>query len=217
MEADGVATNSGGVTNVSGSSAATSGQDAHALYVTGTGSTANLSGTNTFTTTGAGRGRRLCGARRGHHRRRLVDDDDRDRGGVSPAAGLGALRRQCGRSRLEDHARWRDDHDLGPRRVRATRERRGGQRDRRVDHGHGNAQRQDDQRSRDSRGTGGNGASILATGGGTIVSAGNAVSFSGGPVRRRPSTIPPSTFSGESSPTRQTRHPISTTPPPTPG
>lgn len=50
----GVLTAAGGVTNLSGDSVATSGQDAHALAVTGSGSRANLNGTNSFATQGAG-------------------------------------------------------------------------------------------------------------------------------------------------------------------
>ena len=52
--AAGVELIAGGVTNMSGGSVATSSQDAHALFVTGAGSLANLSGTNTFSTLGAG-------------------------------------------------------------------------------------------------------------------------------------------------------------------
>jgi autotransporter family porin len=50
----GVETNSGGVTNISGGAVATSGQDAHALFVTGAGSRVNLSGATTFATQGDG-------------------------------------------------------------------------------------------------------------------------------------------------------------------
>ena len=50
----GVATENGGVTNIAGGSVSTAGQDAHALFVSGSGSHANLSGVGTFGTTGAG-------------------------------------------------------------------------------------------------------------------------------------------------------------------
>ncbi len=54
LGASGVVTQNGGVTNVGGGSVATSGQDAHALFATGSGSKANLSGAGTFATTGDG-------------------------------------------------------------------------------------------------------------------------------------------------------------------
>jgi Autochaperone Domain Type 1 len=54
LRAIGVHTNSAGSTTLTNSSVATSGQDAHALFVTGSGSQANLSGTNIFATQGAG-------------------------------------------------------------------------------------------------------------------------------------------------------------------
>ncbi len=50
----GVITANAGVTYLNGVSVATFGQDAHALFVTGSGSQANLSGTNVFATQGAG-------------------------------------------------------------------------------------------------------------------------------------------------------------------
>jgi hypothetical protein len=52
--ANGVFTNAGGVTNINGGSVNTAGQDAHALFVTGLGSQGNLGGAGTFATTGAG-------------------------------------------------------------------------------------------------------------------------------------------------------------------
>ncbi len=52
--ASGVVTNSGGVTSIAGGSVATAGQDAHALVATGAGSQVNLSGSNSFATQGAG-------------------------------------------------------------------------------------------------------------------------------------------------------------------
>ena len=54
MAAIGVETNSGGVTNISGGAVNTSGEGAHALFVTGAGSTVNLSGGTTFATHGDG-------------------------------------------------------------------------------------------------------------------------------------------------------------------
>jgi Autochaperone Domain Type 1 len=54
MAAIGVETNSGGVTNIRGGAVNTSGQDAHALFVTGAGSIVNLSGATTFATRGDG-------------------------------------------------------------------------------------------------------------------------------------------------------------------
>src|SRR5208283_3091445 len=50
----GVASIAGGVTNVSGGSVGTTGRDAHALFVTGAGSQASLSGTNALATQGNG-------------------------------------------------------------------------------------------------------------------------------------------------------------------
>ena len=50
----GIESTAGGVTNIAGGSVSTAGQDAHAVFVSGPGSQANLSGVGTFGTTGAG-------------------------------------------------------------------------------------------------------------------------------------------------------------------
>ena len=52
--APGVDTNSGGVTTISGGSVNTTGQDSRALFVSGSGSKANLAGAGSFSTAGAG-------------------------------------------------------------------------------------------------------------------------------------------------------------------
>ncbi len=85
---DGVMTANGGVTNLSGSSVATSGQDAHALVVSGSGSQTNLSGTNTFATQGAGANglvASLGGVIISTGLTRVTTS-----GGLSPATGFGA-------------------------------------------------------------------------------------------------------------------------------
>ena len=50
----GIEFKAGGLTNIAGGSVNTAGPDAHALFVSGSGSQANLSGVGTFGTTGAG-------------------------------------------------------------------------------------------------------------------------------------------------------------------
>ena len=86
--AAGVVTANGATTNFGGGSVATSGQDAHALFVIGSGSAANLSGAATFATTGAGATglfAALGGAVSATGSATITTT-----GGISPATGLGA-------------------------------------------------------------------------------------------------------------------------------
>ena len=119
-------TNSGGVTNINGGSVSTTGQDAHALVVSGAGSTVNLSGVTALSTQG--------------------------NGAFGIYAALGGVVSATGTLNVETT-------NAGAVAV----------------------------------GLQGNGASVLATGGGSIVSAGTAIAFLAGRTRSRPSTISTST------------------------
>ena len=174
----GVSSIGGGVTNLSGGSVATLGQDAHALFVTGSGSQANLSGSNTFATQGAG----AIGfyATAGGGVARDGSGDDRDHRRRLAIDGIGRIRRQRGRRRLAHRTGRGDHHDLRRRRDRAFRQRRGFERRRRLDHGCRNAHPQDHEpRGRGGRAAGQRRVDIRDRGG-TIASAGDAIDFLGG-------------------------------------
>jgi hypothetical protein len=85
-----VVTNSGGVTNISGGVVETAGQDAHTLVVTGPGSTVNLSGANTFLTLGAGAIGLYANQGGVVNATGAPKTTITTAGGVSPATGLGA-------------------------------------------------------------------------------------------------------------------------------
>ena len=141
----GVETNSGGVTNISGGSVSTAGQDAHALFVTGAGSTANLSGATAFTTQGAGAigiYATLGGVVTATSGAVTIATS----GGVSPATGLGAYGVNADGAGIADQPRSSDDHDHRGRRDRALRQRRRRKRRGGHDHRDRNAQCEDDQR-----------------------------------------------------------------------
>ncbi len=96
-------------------------------------------------------GRRRHRPLRDFGRRHLLDRVDNDHNGGRRLAGdrtwrLWGQRRWRG---LADHARRGDDHHRRRRRIRPLRQRRGGQRDRRLDHGDRKTQRHDHQRRRD--------------------------------------------------------------------
>jgi hypothetical protein len=89
-DAVGVVTNSGGVTNIGGGSVATAGPDAHALFVTGSGSKANLSGSGSFATIGAGAIGLYATLGGVVSATGPATTTITTKGGVSPATGLGA-------------------------------------------------------------------------------------------------------------------------------
>ena len=86
--AAGVVTQNGGVTNVSGGSVATSGQDADALVVTGLDSKANLTGAGSFST--AGNGAIGLAANQGGIISATGSTSITTAGGVSPSTGFAA-------------------------------------------------------------------------------------------------------------------------------
>ena len=217
--AAGVRTDNGATTNMGGASVATTGQDAHALFVTGSGSAANLSGAGTFATQGAG----AIGlyATLGGGVSATGSATITTSGGVSSATGFGANGVVADGAGSQGQS-WRgDDHDVrrrapsgfSPATSTASGSAGSISVDRRAQHQH------DQRRRRAAVGLQGNGASILATGGGTITSAGDAIEFPAVPrTRSRPSTISPSTICPaiSSSPIRRRRRSISTARPPTP-
>ena len=175
----GVETNSGGVTSISGGSVSTAGQDAHSLVVAGAGSTTSLSGGTTFTTQGAG-AIGICADTRRRGLRDQRRSDDCDRWGRVADDRSRRVRRQRRRRGIANQPRGGDHHDQRARRDCALRQRRHRERNGGLDHGNWNAHSQDDQRRGGCGGLQGNGASVLATGGGSIVSAGTAIAFLGG-------------------------------------
>ena len=82
------------------------------------------------------------------------------------------LRRQRRRRRVDGQSRRNDRQDHRGRGPRVAGERRGGQRRSRLDHDIRASQRHNDQPGATAIGLQGAGASIVATGGGTIASAG---------------------------------------------
>ncbi|HTR12526.1 MAG TPA: hypothetical protein VMI72_04520 [Roseiarcus sp.] len=178
LGAIGVVTNGGGVTNMSGASVATSGQDAHALAVTGSGSQANLSGTNTFTTLGYGaiglyvtQGGVLAAIGQAN-----VTTSD----GVSPATGLGAfgINADGAGSKITLGAATITTSGVGATGLFASDALGSGAAGSITATGALNVQTTNPAAA--AVALQGNGASILATGGGSIVSAGNAIAFLGG-------------------------------------
>jgi fibronectin-binding autotransporter adhesin len=89
LGASGVVTEGGGLTSVNGALVSTRGQDAHALFVAGSGSQANLGGTNTFVTQGAGATGLYATA--GGRVTATGPVTITTGGGVSPATSLGAF------------------------------------------------------------------------------------------------------------------------------
>jgi hypothetical protein len=174
----GVITANGGVTFLNGVSVTTAGQDAHALYVNGSGSQANLSGTNTFATQGAGASGVVASL--GGVISATGSTTVTTSGGVSPATGFGANGIVADGAGAKVNLASATIATSGPG---------------------GAALVASDSTSSGSAGaivaTGaltikttnasdvgvllqGNGASVLATGGGVITTAGNAISLTGG-------------------------------------
>ena len=152
----------------------TSGVEAHALSVT-PGSQVNLGGTNTLRHRRRGRDRSLRLARRRHQR-----DGSDERHDLRRRRERRRLRDQRRRRGFADQARRGDDHDFGRRRDRALRQRPASSGSAGSITASGTLNVKTMNAAAAAVGLQGNGASILATGGGTIVSAGNAIEFMGG-------------------------------------
>ena len=175
----GVETNSGGVTNISGGSVSTAGQDAHALFVTGAGSTANLSGATAFTTQGAGAigiYATLGGVVTATSGAVTIATS----GGVSPATGLGAygVNADGAGSQINLAAATITTTGAGATALYASDAAGSGAAGTITATGTLNVKTTN--ASAVAVGLQGNGASVLATGGGSIVSAGTAIAFMGG-------------------------------------
>ena len=175
LGASGVVTQNGGLTNVSGGSVSTVGQDAHALLVTGAGSRANVSGTTSFATTGAG----AIGlyATLGGAISATGSATISTVGGVSPATGLGAygVNADGAGSQINLGAASITTSGAGAFGLLAS--------DRAASGSAGSITAtgtltiNTTSAAAAAVGLQGNGASIVASGGGTIVSAGNAIEF----------------------------------------
>jgi hypothetical protein len=178
--AAGVESIAGGVTNVSGSSVTTAGQDAHALYATGAGSTANLSGTNAFTTTGAG----AIGVYAALGAVVAADGSSMTNvttsGGVSPATGLGAYGVNADGAGSSVTLGAATITTSGPGAYGLLASDAAGSGTAGSITATGTLNVKTTNAGATAVGLVGNGATILATGGGTITSAGTAVSLSGG-------------------------------------
>ena len=210
----GVATENGGVTNIAGGSVSTAGQDAHALFVSGSGSHANLSGVGTFGTTGAGAIGLYAALGGAISATGSTMTTIATSGGVSLATGLGAYGVNADGARFVDQARIGDDHDLGGAGAtglyasdRAASGAAG------TISAAGTLNVQTNNVSAAAVALQGDGATIAATGGGTISAAGTAIAFLGGTGQSATfATISPSAIcqGTSSSPTPRSRHSIST-------
>ena len=174
----GVVTNSGGVTNISGGAVSTAGQDAHALFVTGAGSTTNLSGATAFTTQGAGAigiYATLGGVVTATGAVTIATS-----GGVSLATGLGAygVNADGAGSQINLAAATITTTGVGATALYASDAAASGAAGSITATGTLNVKTTN--ASAVAVGLQGNGASVLATGGGSIVSAGTAIAFMGG-------------------------------------
>jgi fibronectin-binding autotransporter adhesin len=176
--AGGVMTNSGGSTALTNSSVTTSGQDAHALVVNGSGSQANLGGTNTFATQGAGAIGLYAALGGGVAATGPVTITTT--GGVSPSTGLGAfgINADGAGSHIALGAATITTSGAGATGLFASDAASSGTAGSITATGTLNIQTKSAAAA--AVALQGNGASILATGGGTIASAGDAIDFLGG-------------------------------------
>src|SRR5271166_3712047 len=178
LGAIGVLTSGGGVTNLNGASVATSGQDAHALAVSGSGSQANLSGTNTFSTLGYG----AVGlyVTQGGVLAATGQANVTTSGGVSPATGLGAfgINADGAGSKITLGAATITTSGAGATGLFVSDALGSGAAGSITVTGALNIQTTNPAAA--AVALQGNGALVLATGGGSIVSAGKAIAFLGG-------------------------------------
>jgi hypothetical protein len=177
--ANGVFTNAGGVTSIKGGSINTAGQDAHALFVTGLGSQGNLSGVAAFATTGAG-AIGLYAALGGVISSAGSMTTITTSGGVSPATGLGAygVNADGAGSQVKLGSATITTSGAGATGLFASDRALNGAAGTITAAGTLNVQTK--SASATAVALEGNGATITATGGGTISAAGNAIAFMGG-------------------------------------
>ncbi len=175
---DAIVTETGGVTNISGGAVTTSGQDAHALFVTGGGSIVNLSGSNAFTTQGAGASGVVASL--GGVVSATGNTSVATFGGVSPATGFGAngVVADGAGAKVNLAAATISTSGPGAYGLVASDSTASGSA------GAITATGALTVKTMNASDVGvllqGNGASVLATGGGMITTAGNAISLTGG-------------------------------------
>ena len=178
LGASGVVTENGASTSMSGGTVATTGQDAHALFVTGSGSQANLSGSGTFATQGAG----AIGlyATLGGVISATGVATITTAGGVSSATGLSAfgVNADGAGSQITLGAATITTSGAGATALFASDAAASGSAGAITATGTLNIATTNAPTA--AVALQGNGASVLATGGGSIVSAGNAIAFLGG-------------------------------------
>ena len=174
----GVAAAAGGVVHLDSASAATSGPDAHALLVTGSGSQALLGGNNTFTTQGAGAAGVTAAA--GGVVTATGSAAVTTSGGVSTGTGLAAdgLDADGAGSQIRLGAATVSTSGAGAFGLLAS-DRTGSGAAGSIS-ATGTLSITTTNPAAAAVGLQGDGASVLATGGGTIASAGTAIAFLGG-------------------------------------
>jgi hypothetical protein len=176
----GLETNNGGVTNISGGSVTTAGQDAHALLVTGSGSQSNLSGAGSFATTGAGAIGLYATLGGAISTTGSTTTTVTTSGGVSPATGLGAygVNADGAGSSIKLGSATVTTSGAGATGLFASDRASSGAAG--TITATGTLSVQTKNASASAVALQGNGATITATGGGTISAAGNAIAFMGG-------------------------------------
>ena len=176
----GIESTAGGVTNISGGSVNTAGQDAHALFVTGSGSQANLSGAGTFTTTGAGAIGLYAALGGAISATGSTMTTIATSGGVSPATGLGAygVNADGAGAQIKLGSATITTSGAGAAGLYASDRTASGAAGTITATGTLNVQTTNAAAA--AVALQGNGATIAATGGGTITAAGTAIAFMGG-------------------------------------
>ena len=176
----GIESTAGGVTNISGGSVNTAGQDAHALFVTGSGSQANLSGAGTFTTTGAGAIGLYAALGGAISATGSTMTTIATSGGVSPATGLGAygVNADGAGAQIKLGSATITTSGAGAAGLYASDRTASGAAGTITATGTLNVQTTNAATA--AVALQGNGATIAATGGGTITAAGTAIAFMGG-------------------------------------
>ena len=176
----GVATENGGVTNIAGGSVSTAGQDAHALFISGSGSQANLSGVGTFGTTGAGAIGLYAALGGAISATGSTMTTIATSGGVSLATGLGAygVNADGAGSSIKLGSATITTSGAGATGLYASDRAASGAAG--TISAAGTLNVQTNNASAAAVALQGNGAAISATGGGTIAAAGTAIAFLGG-------------------------------------
>ena len=180
VRAAGVVTANGGQTNVTGGSVSTTGQDAHALFVRGLGSQANLDGVGTFNTTGSGAIGLYAALGGAISATGLTMTTVTTSGGVSAATGLGAygVNADGAGSQIKLGLAAITTSGIGATGLFASDRAASGAAGAITATGTLNVSTKN--ASAAAVALQGNGATIAATGGGTITAAGTAIAFMGG-------------------------------------